>query len=459
MKKGDILPLRIDAAAYEGKGIGRADGLAVFVPGTAPGDLARVRIDRKKSNFAEGTLLDVLEPGPDRIVPRCSHASHCGGCTWQHVAYPAQSDFKRAHVRDHLHRIGGLHHIDPHPTLSDGRTFGYRNKMEYTFADRRWLTPEEIASGAPIDSDGVALGLHAPGRYDKVLDLRECHLQDPVSYALLDWLRTYAVRHGIAPYNPVKKHGFLRNLMVRNGQHTGDLMVNLVTNGEDETITGPLVDALLAAFPHITTVVQNVNDTPSPTSVGRYERVLFGPGVIRERLGPHTYEIGANAFFQTNTPMAERLYATAVAYADLRPTDHLVDLYCGVGSISMYASPNVRRVTGIELNPVSIRNAEANRDRNGVTNVEFVLGDVKDTFSDIPDVLITDPPRAGMHADVVARIAELRIPRIAYVSCNSSTMARDLALLNEVYETLEVQPVDMFPQTYHIECVAKLRLR
>ena len=460
------MTLTVEAAAYEGKGIAKTDGLAVFIPGTAPGDRVSARITRKKSSFAEGVLLEVLEPGPDRIDPLCRHASICGGCSWQHVTYVAQTAFKRDQVRDHLHRIGGLRHIEPHPTLACDSPFGYRNKMEYTFAESRWLSEEEIASGKPVDRTSPALGLHIPGRYDKILNLEECHLQIPVSYAILDAVRAHAREHGIPAYNTHTRQGYLRNLMIRNGQNTGDLMVNLVVNGFDEGILFPIRDMLLRRFPDITTILVNVNDTPSPTSVGRYEEILHGPGHITERLGAHRYEIGANAFFQTNTPQAERLYEVAKRYADIHPGDLVYDLYCGVGTISLYVSDQAREVVGIELNETAIANAEANRDRNGVRNVRFRQGDVQRAFSDellaetgIPDVLITDPPRAGMHPDVVERLIALPIPTIVYVSCNSSTLARDLALLDATYETTDVQPVDMFPQTYHIECVARLKRR
>lgn len=465
MKKGDTVTLRIDSAAYEGKGIGKLDGLAVFVAGTAPGDLICARVTKKKSSFAEATLLQVLEPGPDRILPRCRHADVCGGCTWQHVRYVSQTAFKHDHVRDHLVRIGGLKDVDVRPTLACDNAFHYRNKMEYTFAERRWLTQEEVDSDAVIDNSTLALGLHIPGRYDKILNLHECHLQIPESYAMLDWLRNYAIHNHIPAYNSHSRSGVLRNLMVRNGQHTGDLMVNLVTFTDNDDILLPLKDAMLAAFPQITTFVVNVNDTQSPTSVGRYEKVLYGPGHITETLGPHTYRIAPNAFFQTNTPQAERLYATAKEYAKIRPTDIVYDLYCGVGSISLYVSDAAKTVVGVELNETAIANARKNATDNGVHNVFFEQGDMKDVFSDElisrygrPDVLITDPPRTGMHEDVVRRLIELRIPRIVYVSCNSATLARDLALMSGTYKTLRVQPVDMFPHTYHIECVAVCEL-
>jgi 23S rRNA (uracil1939-C5)-methyltransferase len=464
MRKGDEITVTMGPAAYEGKCVAKLDGLAVFVNNTAPGDIVKAQIIRKKSSFAEARLLELIEPGPDRISPRCSHSFYCGGCTWQHVGYQEQVRFKRDHVRDHLHRIGKQTHVDPLPTLTSERVFHYRNKMEYTFSDMRWLTPEEITSDAEIDRKGVALGLHIPGRYDKILDLKECHLQDNISFRILDWLRSYAINNAIEPWNAHKRTGFLRNLMIRNAFHTKDLMVNLVTYANEPELMQQFTHDIIAAFPEVTTVVNNINDTFSPTSIGRYEHVYYGPGYITEYIGPYTFHIDANAFFQTNTPQAEILYQTALTYADLREGDIVYDLYCGVGSLSLYMSEKASKVIGIEINEVSIKNAEANRDRNKVTHCYFEQGDMKDVFTSAiiakhgrPSVIITDPPRAGMHEDVVRHLNELAVDRLVYVSCNSATLARDLELLSEVYEVLEVQPVDMFPQTYHIESVTKLR--
>ena len=455
VKKGSEITVQMSSAAYEGKCVGKLDGMAVFVSNTAPGDVVRAQITRKKSNFAEGRLLEILEKGPHRIEPKCRHAYYCGGCTWQHVSYDEQARFKREHVRDHIHRIGKLTHVEPLPTLTSEKQFHYRNKMEYTFSDMRWLTPEEIASGDDFDRKGVALGLHVPGRYDKILDLKECFLQDSISFEILDWLRNYAVQNEIEPWNTHQRSGFLRNLMIRNAYHTQDLMVNLVTYADDPEFMERFTADLLQSFPSVTTVINNVNDTFSPTSIGRYEKVYHGPGYITEFIGPYSFHINANAFFQTNTPQAEALYETARQFADLREGDIVYDLYCGVGSLSLYMSEKASKVVGIEINEVSIKNAEANRDRN-----------MKDVFTKTiiekhgkPDVIITDPPRAGMHEDVVRHLNELAVDRLVYVSCNSATMARDLEILNEVYEIEAIQPVDMFPQTYHIESVAKLRIR
>ena len=465
IKKGAEITLTIDDAAYEGKGIGKVDGMAVFVSNTAPGDTIRARITRKKKQFCEAQLLEVVSPGKTRIIPTCSHAHYCGGCTWQHVQYAEQLRFKRQQVQEHLRRIGKIAHIEADSVLGCQQELHYRNKMEFTFSDRRWLTPEEISSGDTIPQE-LALGLHIPGRFDRILNLNECYLQPPISFRILDFVREYAKLHGLEPWNPVKKEGYLRNLMIRNAVHTGDLMVNLVTYSDNPDHIAALSEALLEKFPEITTIVNNINDTLSPTSVGRYEKVIYGPGYITEQIGAYGFQIDANAFFQTNTLQAEKLYEIARDFASIKQGDIVYDLYCGVGSLTLFVSSQASKVIGIEINPVSVQNAIQNRDRNKVTNCYFEEGDMKDVFTrniialhGKPDVIITDPPRAGMHADVVAHLNELAVERLVYVSCNTATLARDLELLSEVYEVERVQPVDMFPQTYHIEAVAKLRRR
>lgn len=466
LKKGEEVELYIDSAAFKGKGIGKINDLAVFVPNTAPGDKIRTRIIKRKKSYREGKLLEVLEPGKHRIHPKCRHAPVCGGCNWQHVDYDYQLSFKQDQVRDHMHRIGKLTKLDVNPTIGCEDIFYYRNKMEYSVGHRRWLSREEINRDEFVSDRGFSAGLHAPGRFDKILNLQECHLQDPVSYNILNYVRTYCIEHDIAPYNPVDHEGFMRNIVVRNAFHTDDLMVNLVTYRDEEETIRNLSEALLKQFPVITTLVNNVNDSRSPTATGRYENVLYGPGYITDYIGPYRFNIHPNAFFQTNTRQAEKLYDVAKSFADIQPGETVFDLYCGVGTLSLYLSHEAGRVLGIELVDVAIENARQNATENKVENVSFVKGDIKDVFNDQitatygePDCLITDPPRSGMHPDVVERLMELKVPKIVYVSCNSSTMARDLKELSKVYEILEVQPVDMFPQTYHIETVANLRLR
>ncbi|MFU8812694.1 MAG: 23S rRNA (uracil(1939)-C(5))-methyltransferase RlmD [Balneolaceae bacterium] len=463
LKKGSEIEAIIESTAFKGKGVAKIDGIPIFIPATAPGDRVRARITKRKKSFREATLLEVLEPSPERIKPTCSHAPVCGGCTWQHLPYTIQLREKEQHVRDHIERIARLDPALVQPVIGCEEPFYYRNKMEYSFGTRRWLTDDEIQRDEYVDDSGFAAGLHAPGRFDKILNLNECHLQDPISYEILDWVRTYCMTHDIPAFDTFKKEGMMRHLMIRNAYHTDDLMVNLVTYREDRDTVQEMANGLLEQFPQITTLVQNVNDQPNPTAVGRYERVLHGPGFITDQIGPYSFKIHPNAFFQTNTAQAERLYDVAAQFCDPQPGDVLYDLYCGVGTLSLFLSKHVKEVIGIELVDVAIENARFNADENSVPNVRFVLGDMKETFNQsfldehpAPDCILTDPPRSGMHPDVVQQLNDLAVPKLVYVSCNPSTMARDLQLLSEVYDVQTVQPVDMFPQTYHIEAVAKL---
>lgn len=406
-----------------------------------------------------------MTPSPDRISPKCRHADVCGGCSWQHVPYSKQLAFKTQQVTDHIRRIAGLP-TPVHHALGSEKEFYYRNKMEYSISNRRWLTEAEIKSDDFVDDSGFAAGLHAPGRFDKILNLEECHLQRKESFQILQFIKQYCLTHGIEPFRVFEKTGFLRHVMIKTAHHTNDFMVNLVTFSDDQETIQNLANALLEQFPVITTIVNNINDTPSPTAIGRYEHIIYGPGYIVDKIGDFEFKIHANAFFQTNTAQAERLYEVARNYADLQPGDIVYDLYCGVGTLSLFMSPKASKVVGIELVDVAVENARFNAAENGVKNVHFIKGDMKDVFTPeivetygAPDVLITDPPRSGMHPDVVQRLCELKVPKMVYVSCDSSTMARDLKILAEVYNILEVQPVDMFPQTYHVEAVAKLRLK
>ncbi|WP_103664801.1 23S rRNA (uracil(1939)-C(5))-methyltransferase RlmD [Gracilimonas amylolytica] len=466
LKKGQEVELDIIDAAFKGKGLAKVDGLAVFVPGTTPGDKVKARIIKKKKKHREAKLLEILEPSEHRIDPKCQHANVCGGCSWQHIPYSKQVEYKGQQVKDHIARIGHLDGEIVKPAIASDEEFYYRNKMEYSISSRRWLTEEEIKSDAYVDDSAFAAGLHAPGRFDKILNLKECHLQVPESYQILDFIRNYCIEHGIEPYDTLENTGFMRHIMIRNSHYTDDFMVNLVTYQDDQSVMEKLKDALLIEFPFITTIVNNVNDTKSPTAEGRYEKVLHGPGFIVDKIGEFTFKIHPNAFFQTNTAQAEKLYDVAKDFAEIKENDIVYDLYCGVGTLSLYMSRKAQHVLGIELVDVAVQNARFNAKENEVDNVSFIKGDMKDVFTQevvdeygAPNVLITDPPRAGMHPDVVKRLCELKVPRIVYVSCNSSTMARDLKELKEVYDIEMVQPVDMFPQTYHIEAVAKLTLK
>jgi 23S rRNA (uracil1939-C5)-methyltransferase len=465
LKKGTELTLQIEGAAFKGKGIAKVEGLAVFVPGTMPGDVIKARIFKRKRSYREAKVLEFIEPSKDRIIPKCQHANVCGGCSWHHVPYKKQLEFKTQQVTDHIRRIAGID-TPVLPAIGSENEFYYRNKMEYSISSKRWLTEDEIKSEDFVDDTSFAAGLHAPGRFDKILNLNECHLQREESFKVLQFVKNYCIENGIEPFKVFEKEGFLRHVMIRSSYHTDDFMVNLVTFRDEQETIKKLSDALLDEFPLITTIVNNVNDQHNPTAIGRYEHVIYGPGYIRDKIGEFEFKVHPNAFFQTNTAQAERLYEVARNYADLSDGDIVYDLYCGVGTLSLYMSQKASKVVGIELVDVAVENAKFNAITNKVQNVSFVRGDMKDVFTPdmviqfgAPDVLITDPPRAGMHPDVVQRLCELRVPKIVYVSCDSSTMARDLKILSEVYDVLEVQPVDMFPQTYHVEAVAKLVLK
>jgi len=440
-----------------------------------PGDRVRARVFQTKKRHAEARFEALLEPSPVRVEPRCPYVTDCGGCKWQHVAYEAQLEKKRRSVEGALLHAG-LAAPDVRPALPSPRAFFYRNKMEFSFSDERWLTAAEIASGHDIPAteaaqpEGVrskpkdfALGLHAQGSFAKVLDIEMCFLQSELSVRIVNRLRALAKEEGWVPYGQRSHTGFLRHLVIRHGEHTGETLVNLVTNGYSQPRMDRVAEVLQSEFPQVTTFVCTVNTGLGGTALGERVETIFGPGVLHDRIGDLTFEIAPHAFFQTNTRGAEALYAVAREYADLRPTDLLYDLYCGAGTISLYCASHVQHVVGVELVPEAIENANVNAARNGIENATFVAGDLLRLFTPEfvathghPDVLILDPPRAGVHPKVMEEVARLAPERLVYVSCNPQTQARDLALLGDAYRIEAVQPVDMFPHTDHVECVVKL---
>ncbi len=465
MKRGTEVTLDIEKFADQGKSLARTDGYVVFVPGAVPGDRVRARVVKSKKKYAEAMLLDVIAPSELRTEPRCFYFDTCGGCKWQHVDYAAQLEAKRMSVEDALRHTGGFREAAALPTIGAEKTYFYRNKMEFSFSASRWLTREEIASGRTFDTD-FALGLHVPGSFEKVLDLRECHLQSELSVRLVNAVRDHAKTHELAPWHVRTHEGYLRHLVIRHGERTGEVMVNLVTNGYDAGKIAGLAGLLQETFPEVTTFVNTINTGVAQTAFGEEIRTIYGPGVIHDRIGPYRFEIAPNAFFQTNTAQAERLYEVTRGFAGLRPDDLVYDLYCGAGTISLFLSGHARHVVGVELVEEAVENARANAVMNGVSNCTFVSGDLMRLFTPDfvrehgrPDVLVVDPPRAGMHPKVVEQIARLRPERFVYVSCNPQTQARDLALLAGHYRVEAVQPVDLFPHTHHIESVVKLSLR
>jgi 23S rRNA (uracil1939-C5)-methyltransferase len=466
MKRGDLLTLALEEFAFEGKSIGRLEGLVVFVTGAVPGDTVRVELTRIKKSFCEGRAVEILTPSLLRAEPHCRYFGTCGGCRWQNVRYEAQLAFKRRHVIDALERIGGVRPVEVNETIGSANTTFYRNKMEFSFGER-WRTAQELSGGsAPGDPPATfALGLHIPGRYDRVLDIHECWLQSELSAQIVNAVRQYSTDHGLRVYSPDTQTGYLRNLVIRQSAKTGELMVNLVTREDRPEIMRALTGELLQRFPSITTVCNNITDRLAQVAVGDREVVYHGPGYISERIGARTYRISANSFFQTNTLQAERLYDEARRMAKLTPGEVVYDLYSGTGTIALHIAGDVQTVVGIEQAASAVEDARRNAAMNGVGNCLFLPGDIREVLTvqrgqlraqGTPGVVIIDPPRAGMHGDVVRALLDIDPQRIVYISCNPATQARDIALLMPRYRVEEVQPVDMFPHTFHIENIVTL---
>jgi 23S rRNA (uracil1939-C5)-methyltransferase len=457
VKKGQTIDLDITAIAFGGKGLARLDGMAVFVDQVVPSDRARVRIVRKRKNYAEARLLALLDPSPHRVDPPCPYSGTCGGCTWQFLAYEKQLEYKQQHVVDALEHIGGLQGTPVRDILPSPLRFGYRNKMEFTCSDRRWLLPREMGQ-AGIDAD-FALGLHVPGTFYKVLDTRACLLQPDLGNEILSEVRTYMKKSARPPYGLRSHTGFWRFLMLRHSAAYDQWMVNLITAEEIMTEVRPLASHLMQRYPHITSVVNNITARKAGIAQGETEVRLAGASVITEKIGDLEFEISANSFFQTNTAGAAQLYRTVTEFAELTGSERVVDLYSGTGSIALWLAPSAARVTGIEIVESAVADAEKNCRRNRIDNCRFLRGDIQEVLPNIqvpPEVLIIDPPRAGMHKNVVRQVLEMGPSRIVYVSCNPATLARDLAVMSPVYRVADVQPVDMFPHTFHIEVVVRL---
>lgn len=465
LKRGSEITLEIEKFADRGKSIARLDGYVVFVPGGIPGDRLRVRIVKTKRKYAEAVTLDVLKPSPDRTEPVCSYFGTCGGCKWQHVTYEAQLEAKTQSVREALEHHGGFEKISIAPAIGANPIYRYRNKMEYSFSAQRWLTSDEIASGRAFDTS-FALGLHVPGNFSKVLDLTECHLHSETGVRVVNFVRRFVREKEWRAWHVRNQTGFLRYLVLRSGHATGEFMVNLVTSDYDSERMESLSSELQKVIPEVTTFVNTINRGVAQTAYGDEIHTIFGPGVIHDRIGPHIFEIASNAFFQTNTAQAERLYDVAAGFAELKQNDLVYDLYSGAGAISIYVANRVSRVVGVELVPEAVENATRNAKTNSIENVSFFAGDMMRLFDEEfiakhgrPDVLIVDPPRAGMHPRVVKQIRRLRPERFVYLSCNPLSQARDLKMLADTFSIEAVQPVDLFPHTHHIENVVKLRAR
>jgi 23S rRNA (uracil1939-C5)-methyltransferase len=462
VKKGQNLELEITDWAFGGRGLAKQDGMAVFVDGAIPQDRVMARVFRKKKNYAEARLVSIIEPSPFRVTPPCKYSSQgaeirCGGCKCQFLAYPQQLEYKRQQVADTLAHIGNLDGVQVHPTIPSEKIYGYRNKMEFTFSDWRWLLQDELGEEG-VDRS-FALGLHVPGTFYKVLDMDACLIQPDYGNRILQEARRYIRQSGVPIYGLRSHEGYWRFLMLRHSVADDQWMVNIVTASEDLTIIQPLAQHLIKTCPEISTITNNITARKSSVAIGESEILLHGSGTISDKIGPYKFSISANSFFQTNTRGATRLYEIVKQYADLNGDEILADLYSGTGAIASFLSDSARTVIGIEINAGAITDANNNCQRNHVTNCKFLQGDIKGVLSQLdtpPDVIIIDPPRSGMHPDVVKQVLALAPPRIVYVSCNPATFARDIGMMKDVYTLTEVQPVDMFPHTHHIEAVGRL---
>ncbi|MDE6497337.1 MAG: 23S rRNA (uracil(1939)-C(5))-methyltransferase RlmD [Muribaculaceae bacterium] len=457
--------LLITDVAAEGNALGRTDtDMVVFVPFAAPGDVVDVQIEKKRSSYAIGRIERLVSAGNVRTTPRCEHFTVCGGCRWQHLPYEYQLKYKQQQVKDALERIARIPLPEISPILGSENIWEYRNKMEYTFSNRCWLTREQLASGEEF-TDRDAAGFHIPGAFDKVLDIKKCHLQQSLGDDLRLFVKQYAKEHGMPFYDLRLQEGLVRTLMIRTAS-TGESMAVISFGTDDKTTIKALLDAVRDKFPQLTSLMYVINTKCNDTIADQDIILHSGREYIEEEMEGLRFRIGPKSFYQTNSRQAYELYKVARDFAGLNGNEYVYDLYTGTGTIANFVSRRCRKVVGIEYVPEAIADAKVNSAVNGIDNTEFYAGDMKDVLTDSflekhgrPDVMIVDPPRAGMHGDVVATILRAEPRRIVYVSCNPATQARDLALLHEKYDVTAIQPVDMFPHTQHVENVVRLDLR
>ncbi|MBD5311128.1 MAG: 23S rRNA (uracil(1939)-C(5))-methyltransferase RlmD [Bacteroides sp.] len=479
-RKNKVLPtlesVKITGMAAEGKALARTfvrpddeSPMVVFVPFAAPGDVVDIKLDKKKRSFAEGHIERIVTPSPDRITPLCTHFTVCGGCKWQHIPYRLQLEHKQTLVQDALERIGKIKLPEITPILGSKKVWRYRNKMEYTFSDKRWRTWDEVRSGITFDDSGHALGFHIPGAFDKVLHIRNCELQSEIGDKIRNFIFEYAENNNLSFYNLKENRGLLRTLMIRTAS-TGEIMVCVVFGEELNSGGYGLLEAIKLQFPTLTSIVYVINKKLNDSIFDQKIEVFSGNDYIEEEMEGLRFRVNAKSFYQTNSEQAYELYKVARRFAGLEESKSekplVYDLYTGTGTIANFIARNASKVIGIEYVPEAIDDAKLNSAVNNINNTLFYAGDMKDILTDEfiaihgrPDVIITDPPRAGMHEDVIEVILRAAPEIIVYVSCNPATQARDLALLDGSYKVTDVQPVDMFPHTHHVENVVRLERR
>ena len=456
LKRGQEIKLKISDLAFGGKGISKKDDLVFFVKDAIPNQEVIAKISKIKKKYAEAYSIETLKDSTDQVNPVCEHFKWCGGCTTQQLDYQTQLYYKQKQVSDILNKIGGKKNLDINTIIGCENTFFYRNKMEYTFSGIPWYIGDE-------SYDDVIIGLHVPKRFDKILNINKCHINDEVFNDILEISKEVAVKEKMIPYHVRKHTGFLRFLVIRIGIHTNEVMVNLVTAGYKPKIIKPLVDALVDRIPNIKSIVNTINNQKSNIASGT-SKLLYGDEYINEKIGDYTFKISANSFFQTNSYQVKTLYDYIIKTADFKKSDIVYDLYCGTGTIGIYVSSFVKKVYGIEIVKDAIKDANFNAKKNNIKNITFYDSDIKDFFTnqntkiDKPNTIIIDPPRPGLHPNVVKDIIILSPSKIIYISCNPSTQARDVKIfLEEDYKICDIQPIDMFPHTPHIECIITLK--
>ncbi|HHZ99352.1 MAG TPA: 23S rRNA (uracil(1939)-C(5))-methyltransferase RlmD [Candidatus Marinimicrobia bacterium] len=460
-KKGDELELTVESLAFGGKGVAHLNGYVIFIKGALPDQKVLARLTKRRNGYGEAKTLEILKETPSYITSKCDHFPTCGGCSFQDFDYYAQIEQKKAQVIDLFRRIGHMDKPKLNQVVPAEEIFHYRNKMEFSFSNRRWVLPEE-EENAEAD---FALGLHIPGRFDKILDISTCWIQKPVANEILNTVRNVAQKTGLTPYDIREHSGYLRHLIIRLGERTDEVMVNIVTSREEKELLEPIVEGIKKVHPSVTSIVNNITRRRAGVSYGEWEVLLHGRPTITERLGDFTFEISANSFFQTNSVQGEKLYKIARDFAEFRGDEILYDLYCGTGSTSIFMAQQVKQVYGFEVVPPAVEDAVRNAVSNGIINCRFFPANLDKFFrkssilSEIepPDIVFLDPPRAGMHPKLVNDVVDMSPEKIVYISCNPSTQARDVALLSEKgFKLKNLAMVDMFPHTPHIETVALL---
>lgn len=455
--------ITITDIAAEGKAIAKIDNTVVFIPFVVPGDVVDLQVTKKKSSFMEANAITIKEYSKDRCEPICEHFGVCGGCKWQMLPYEKQLYYKQQQVIDNLTRIGKVDLPEISPILGSAKTSFYRNKLEFTFSNKKWLTKEQMGNAGDIEMN--ALGFHIPKLFDKILDINKCWLQDDISNKIRLAIKEYALTNGLSFFDIRNQEGLLRNIIIRTST-TGELMLIVVFYYEDKEAQDGLLQHIADLFPEISALLYIINTKCNDTITDRDVFTFKGNDCIYEQMEGLKFKIGPKSFYQTNSEQAYELYKITRDFAQLTGNELVYDLYTGTGTIANFVSRQSKKVVGIEYVPEAIEDAKVNAELNGLDNMLFYAGDMKDiltkSFIDEhgkPDVIITDPPRAGMHQDVIDAMIHADAQRIVYVSCNPATQARDLALLDEKYKVTRVQPVDMFPHTHHVENVVLLERR